>query len=273
MLNALFAGDFDRYFAEAAQEAAQEAPLWLFVHVPKTAGSSMHAEISAILRPDANIHIDYTDTSKPYHVLLDEAVTRFIEAHRAAPYRFATGHIVARHIDTIVGAVPALRLFTTLRHPVARLVSDYRYQRSAMNVARDAFISNTPDFDTYIARKHVHNKIATALVPRPIIDAGDTEAGVRHVLDRFAFVGLQEMYPICLRALTTLMGAPRAPEARVRINDEPDNRVDLTPELEAELKRLNSFDMALHQEFTQRWRAIRDPLREWLNRNRPMPAK
>lgn len=269
MLDALFAGDFERYFANAGSGD----PLWLFVHVPKTAGSSLHAEIAAILTPDANIEIDYTDSAKPYHVLFDEAVTRFIAAHRARPYRFATGHIVARHVEMIVAAVPALRLFTTLRHPVARLVSDYRYQRSAMNVGREAFIRNTPDFATYIARKHVHNKTATALVPRAIVEAGDGEAAVRHVLDTYAFVGLQEMYPISLRALTTLMGAPRAPEARVRVNEEAENRVDLTPELEAELKRLNALDMALHQAFTQRWRAIRDPLRDWLAANRPVPGR
>ena len=40
VLSTLFAGDFDRYFAEAGSGA----PLWMFVHVPKTAGSSMQAK-------------------------------------------------------------------------------------------------------------------------------------------------------------------------------------------------------------------------------------
>ena len=260
MLPDLFNGDFDRYFAAASAGA----PLWLFVHVPKTAGSSLHTEIEAILKPSANIEIDYTDTSKSYHVALDEAVARFIASHREVNYRFATGHIVGRHTVTLRAEITALRCFTMLRNPINRIVSDYRYQRSGMNQARDAFIANTPDFETYIARKHVHNKSSVALVPRPLVDAGDKDGTINYVLSNYAFVGLQEMFPLCLRTLTTLMGSPRAPEAKIRVNTEEENKVNMTPELEAELKRLNAVDIALFQAFTQRWCTIRDPLRDYL---------
>ena len=211
MLATLFAGDFDRYFAEAGKGD----PLWLFVHVPKTAGSSMQAEMGAIHKPAANIAIDYTDAEKPYHVLLDEAVQRFIAQHQNLPYRFASGHVLARHTEAIGRAVPNLRAFTMLRNPIARIISDYRYQRSDMNVARATFIEKTPDFATYIARPFVHNKTALALVPRPIVLAGDTDAAIEHVMQNYAFVGLQEMYPVCLRAITTLMGhpAPQKPKS------------------------------------------------------------
>ncbi len=260
MLATLFAGDFDSYFAQAGQG---DAP-WLFVHVPKTAGSSMEVEIAGILKPFANIEIDYTNTATPYHTLLDEAVDRFIAQHRQTPYRSAAGHIVARHTATLREAIPGLRTFSMLRQPVARIISDYRYQCSAMNTGREAFIKNTPDFATYVARKHVHNKTATALVPKPIVDAGDGEAAVQYVLEHFSFVGLQEMYPLALRTVTTLMGTPRTPEARVRVNTETENAVTLSAAEEAELKQLNSVDVALFQAFTQKWRGIREDLRGYL---------
>ncbi len=82
MLSTLFAGDFDRYFAEAPIGAASNPPLWLFVHVPKTAGSSMEMEMTSIFKPSANIEIDYTEKNKTYKVLFDEAVARFIEQHK-----------------------------------------------------------------------------------------------------------------------------------------------------------------------------------------------
>jgi hypothetical protein len=261
LLSALFDGDFSRYFAQAGQGA----PLWLFVHVPKTAGSSMEVEMEAIWKPCANIEIDYTDSSKPYHVAFDEAVQRFIARHQHEPYQFAAGHVVARHTEMIRQAVPELRAFSMLRNPVSRIVSDYRYQRSEMNLARAEFIKSTPDFETYIARKHVHNKTATALVPKPIVEAGDGAAAVQHVMENYAFIGLQEMYPICLRALTTLMGHPKTPEAKVRVNSEKSNAVEMNPELEARLKRLNAVDVALFQAFTEKWRGIRDDLRDYLN--------
>ena len=134
-----------------------------------------------------------------------------------------------------------------------------------MNLARDAFIDTTPDFATYIARPFVHNKTAIALVPRPIVEANDGTAAVEFVMNNFAFVGLQEMYPLGLRTLTTLMGNPRAPEAKVRVNaPTEENQVVLTPEEEQDLRKRNSVDVAIHQAFTQRWRDIRDGLRDYL---------
>ena len=121
-----------------------------------------------------------------------------------------------------------------------------------------------PDFETYIGRKHVHHKSSVALVPRPLVDAGDKGGTINYVLNNDAFVGLQEMFPLCLRTLTTLMGSPRAPDAKIRVNTEEENKVNMTPELEAELKRLNAVDIALFQAFTQHWRTIRDPLRDYL---------
>ena len=261
MLSTLFAGDFDQYFAEAGTGT----PLWMFVHVPKTAGSSMQTEMTAIHAPNANIEIDYTETTKTYKVLFDEAVARFIEQHRQTPFKFATGHVQARHTELIRKSIPEVRVFSMLRNPIARIISDYRYQRSTMNLARDAFIANTPDFATYVARPFVHNKTAIALVPRPIVDAGDGPAAVDYVMKNYAFIGLQEMYPLCLRALTTLMGQPRSAEAKVRVNaPSEDNQVVLTADEEAELRRLNAMDVALFQAFTQKWKPIRDDLRDYL---------
>lgn len=268
MLSTLFAGDFDRYFAEASRGTG----LWLFIHVPKTAGSSLEVDLATFLKPFANIEIDYTDSTKPYQVLFDEAVQRFIDRHLATPCQGAAGHIVARHSDMIRRAIPDVRCFSMLRNPINRIISDYRYQRSHMNTARENFIRTTPDFDAYVARKHVHNKSATALVPKPIVDAGDIPAAVQHVLDNYTFIGLQEMYPLCVRALTTLMGNPRSPEARVRVNTETEDQVVLTPEKDAELRRLNAVDVGLFQAFLERWRPIRDDLRAYLAQGKPAKA-
>jgi hypothetical protein len=265
VLEKLFAGDFDDYFAEAGKGD----PLWLFIHVPKTAGSSMQAEMAAIHKPAANIQVDYTDPTKPYHQMLDEAVQRFIETHRAKPYRFATGHILSRHTELLRKTFPDIRCFTMLRNPIARIISDYRYQRSDMNVARTEFVAKTPDFATYVARPFVHNKTALALVPRPMVLAGDTEGAIDHVMKTYSFVGLQEMYPVSIRALTTLMGDPRSAEAKVRVNPQSDdNRVVLNPEQDAELRKLNAVDIAIVQAFTEKWKIIRDDLRAYLGKAR-----
>jgi hypothetical protein len=258
LLSALFDKDFDRYFAETG--AGQ--PLWLFVHVPKTAGSSLTAEASSILQPSFNIDIDHTDTTRTYQVKFEASVQSFVEAQAQQRYRFVTGHINARHVETIRAGVADLRCFTMLRAPIARLISDYHYQRSSMNTAQAQFIANTPSLETYVARKHVHNKIALNLAPRPMVEAGDVAGCVDYIMKAYAFVGLQEMYPLSLRLLTTLMGDQRVPEAKVRVNTEATDR-SLSPELEAELRSLNAVDIGIFQAYQAKWRNIRDDLREY----------
>ncbi len=259
LLSALFDKDFDKYFAAIGGGE----PLWLFVHVPKTAGSSLTAEASSILQPSFNIDIDHTDTTRTYQAKFETSVQSFVDAQAVQKYRFATGHINARHVETIRAGVADLRCFTMLRGPIARLVSDYHYQRSSMNTAQAQFIATTPNLETYVARKHVHNKIALNLAPRPMVEAGDIDACVEYMTNTYAFVGLQEFYPLSLRLLTTLMGQQRIPEAKVRVNTEAKDRT-LPPDMEAELRTLNAVDIGIFHAFQTKWRPIRDDLRDYL---------
>ena len=259
MLAALFEKDFDRYFAQAGSAT----PLWLFVHVPKTAGSSLTAEAAAILHPSFNIDIDHTDATRPYQAKYDSAVQDFLGALPIHGYRFATGHIVVRHVETIRAAVPDMRCFTMLRAPLARLVSDFYYQRSSMNAAQAQFLAATPSLEAYVARAHVHNKIALSLCPRPMVLAGDVEGCVTHIMKTYAFVGLQETYPLSLRVLTILMGEQRRPTARVRVNRETVDRA-LPADMTARLRALNAVDIGIFQAFLTKWRGIRDDLIAYL---------
>jgi hypothetical protein len=269
LLSALFARDFEGYFAQAGSSA----PLWLFVHVPKTAGSSIETEARAILAPSVNLDIDHTDTERSYQARFDAAVGRFVAAYPERKERFASGHINDRQVEAIRTGIAGVRCFTMLRHPIGRLISDYRYQRSAMNLAQEEFVRTTPSFEAYAARRHVHNKMAAHLVPRPMLESGDVDACVAYMLDRYAFIGLQEMYPLSLRVLTTLLGEPRAASAQLRVNPETEEtRVTLSAAHDLELRGRNAIDLGIFQAFTGRWRGIRTDLREFLrrqpNRNR-----
>ena len=267
MLADLFDGNFAAYFAAA--DAGR--PLWLFVHVPKTAGSSLIAEAGAILQPAYNIDIDHTDTQRSYRDRFDDAVQAFIakqadNARQAGgAFRFCTGHIDARQAGMIRDAVSDVQCFTFLREPMARLVSDYRYQRSAMNTARAQFLATTPSFEAYVARPHVHNKMARSLAPRKLANAGDAAGCVAYIMREFAFVGLQEMYPLGVRALTRAMGEMREPTARVRVNDGEDDAVVLGAADEQALRALNALDLTIYDAFVARWAAVvKDGLAQFL---------
>ena len=273
MLPALFDGAFGTYANAVGGSAATAQPLWVFVHVPKTAGSSLHTEVGAILQPSANIDIDHTDTARPYKERFDEAVQRFASRQQASPVRFVTGHINAAQVDVIRAQVPDLRCFTMLRHPVARIVSDYRFQRSPMNQAREDFVARTPSFAAYAARPYVHNKMAAHLLPRTMLARGDVAECVRHIMQNYAFVGLQEMYPLALRLLTALMGEMRAPSVSARVNPETAaSRVVLSAADEQDLLVRNKLDLGIYRAFLTRWRVIRPGLRDYLRETAPKEA-
>ncbi|MGX9964985.1 hypothetical protein ACVFYP_16775 [Roseomonas sp. F4] len=263
-LQAFFAGDFDRWVA------ASDPPLWLFVHVPKTAGSSLTSEISQHLRPYRSLHIDHLDRSRPAMLRYDTAVEEALEAYGAAPFRFASGHVQQRHVARLMQGVPGARLFTLLREPAARLVSDYLYQRSRMHPLAEEVRRRIPHFDAFLDLPGQRNRAARHLVPKPIVDAGDAAAAIAHVEANYAFLGLQERYALSFRALTRMLGQGRPPQARLRVNDAANaERIEISarladPELMGRMAELNGMDWALYRYFAARWDSVARRLEAWL---------
>ena len=263
-------GRFAEYFAGLSGQDL----LWLFVHVPKTAGSSFNAELTPLLKPNHHIHIDYSLTNeRPYGTLYDEAVTRFIGDARERPLRYATGHITGAHVEQILAAVPRARPVTLMRQPVTRFISDYRYQRSAMHPGNERFRTEFPTIEAYLEQPGEWNKTATYLVPPEVRRRGE-QACIEHVLGRYAFVGIQEMYPLSLRMVTTLAGAPARPGPKQRVNaPTAENTVELTPELDRLIRSRNALDVALYDVFAKRLAAIRASLIAYLDQSAPLPRE
>lgn len=265
MLEALFAKDFEKYISTASENRG----LWLFVHVPKTAGSSMAAEVRELLQPYYSIELDYGDPTCPNKDKFNRPIAEFLAQNETRHFRFCRGHVNAQCVEVIRAAIPETQCFTMLRDPLKRLVSDYRFQRSAMNKGREKFIAETPTFEAYIERKHVHNKMALNLAPRAMVLAGDVAACVDYITETYAFVGVQEMYSLSLRLLTLLMGAQRLPEAKLRVNDASENNVELSAELTRSLRKLNAVDQGIFTAFRARWQAIQEDLVAYLRVHHP----
>jgi hypothetical protein len=270
VLRDLYEGRFAAYFGALANTDA----LWLFVHVPKTAGSSFNAELTPLLKPNHHVFIDYTQTAeKPYHTLYDEAVERFIAQAQDTPLRYATGHINGGHVERIMAALPRVRPVTLMRQPVSRFISDYRYQRTPMHPGHEKFRQDFPTIEDYLGQKGEWNKTANYLVP-PHIRRDGAEACIDYVMARYAFVGIQEMYPLSLRMVTTLAGSPARPGAKHRVNaPTPENSVELTPELERSIRSHNALDMALYEVFAKNLAAVRGELIAYLDETAPLPKE
>ena len=273
-VNELFAGHFNAYF----KDAHTGDPLWLFVHVPKTAGSSLNGELLSVLAPAHHIFIDYSkldsaDTGRSYEELFDREVDHFVDLARTRRFRYCTGHINAGQVERIVRSVRNVRPVTLLRDPVSRFVSDYRYQRSPMHPGHAEFAAAYPTIHDYLRLEGDWNKITTSLLPAELWQAGNMEVCASWLTSTYAFIGVQELYSVSLHALTWFAGVPRRPTMRRRINTPtPENDVVLTPELVAEIRARNALDIALYDLIAPRFAAIATPLAAYLDRVAPRPA-
>jgi hypothetical protein len=248
---------FDGRIADYLRAAAFGMAPCIFVHVPKTAGTSLRAELAALLPPDINIHVDYADTSRSFNDRLDDAVARFLQRAGPEAIRFASGHIQGRHVARIAERLPAARFVTLLRDPVARVVSDYHHQCSPRQPGFEAFRKRVPDLEAYLALPGERDKAAVHLLPPELRRRGDVAACIDHVMRRFAFVGIQEMYEASFRLVTALAGRAGAP--RLRENVGLAEAAPLPPGMAQRIRALNPLDSALYDHFAPRLRAV-EPL-------------
>lgn len=267
MLDLLFAGKFDEYI----HAFRENSPLWVFVHVPKTAGSSLRGELANVLLPEANIFVDYDDPTKTFQQGLDAAVARFIARNAKEPHRFASGHIFPQHVEAIAKAARTIRRLTMLRNPVRRVISDYRYQCSSMHPGNDVFRSSFPSLASYLEQEGEMNKATRYLVPEEILATGDAEACLAYITRTYDFVGLQEMYPLAFRFLFALVDDRRAPTLRMRVN-EGGEELASDPGVIAEVEARNALDVAIHKALLAKWKVIRDPLIEHLTETQAATA-
>jgi hypothetical protein len=256
----LFEGRFDAFFAAGQAHRG----LWFFAHVPKTAGSSLGSDVAKLLKPYCNIHIapeDRAARARPGPELLDAVVERFVAAHAERPHRFASGHLLHRHAERIAAAVPDMRRFTVLRDPVARVVSDFRYQRTDMHPLAEWSMQRTPGLAEFMDLPGQQNRQAKHLVPMELVRRGRIAEAIAYVEETYDFVGIQEMYALSFRTITALVARPVAPQERKRVNTAPvEEGGRLTPELAEAIAARSPLDQALFEHFSARLAAVAAPL-------------
>ncbi|WP_118133407.1 hypothetical protein [Oceanicella sp. SM1341] len=233
------------HVAQYIEDHKTETGLWFLHHIPKTAGSSLAQELSARLRPYRNMAIDYQPDTSFTGDMMSAAVTQFIESGMALKCRSASGHIFAPHVEQIAAAVPDVQFFTYLRHPLSRIVSEYRYCRTEMHPPWRNFIARYPTIDAFVDEPLEANKMSRYLFGTVKIDP---EEAKERLFTRYAFVGLQERYPLSYLLMSRMMWGGSAPEARSRVTPSTEeNEVEMTADLHARIMENNALDLYLYK--------------------------
>ena len=233
---------------EFLEQNRDDQNLWLFLLIPKTAGSSLSTELSRELAPYRNIHIDYTrkDVGRPTQI--QDAVDRFLSDATTTRFRSASGHITMQHASQIRGAIPRTKAFTFLRDPVARVISDFRYQRTPLHPPYKEFIAKFPRIEDYVTAPQSQDKMYRFLV-------GDRKTPLQTGLDRvgreFTFVGTVEKYSMSFNIIFRLFGRDVMPEQHKRATPKTeDNEVEETAELRKLILDVNTLDTGLYDHFS-----------------------
>lgn len=236
----LAAGDLDDFIT--ANRFADE--LCVFIHIPKTAGSSLSAELNRMRPPYLNIHRRYFQGETVTFSRLEDEIATVIDNGTLAAARSCSGHFSWTLAAPIRAARPDARAFTFLRDPVQRVISDYRYSRTPAHPTYLQVIERFPTIESYVTAPETQDKMARFLMPAKLRTPAEIAGFID---DNYAFVGLLELYDLSFNILSRLLGHDRLPaEHKRRTENTDDNAVNVTLALRALIAGHNPRDQALY---------------------------
>ncbi|MEF2232432.1 MAG: sulfotransferase [Pseudodesulfovibrio sp.] len=178
---------------------------FFFLHIPKTAGTTLNAILDDNLPKDRVLDL-YTESQ---HRALAE-----LRYDDLALYRLVRGHVfIADFAEILDGPVP-FRVFTFLRDPVQRVISEFHFlKRWPKSHLYDFLNRNNVSLLEYVTseerplRNRGRNNMVNSLsgVRGANLDEG-LELAWRHLKDRFVFFGILERFDESLLLLKRLMG-------------------------------------------------------------------
>ena len=191
-------------------ERASDGLTTIFLHIPKTAGTSLRNAIIAGLLPSERLFI----YPQPFGLSAFELAALSTRQRRAA--RLVVGHTYYG-IDRLLGT-PS-RYVTFLREPSARLRSHAAHHaRAGTGFVRDGRPASLPavvqdgldeEFDNLMVRSVAG--LTADLVPLGQIGEKDVDLAMFNVERHFAMVGLVETLAADVSRLAVLLGRPIGP--------------------------------------------------------------
>ncbi len=258
------------FLARNLDARAFNSDRWIFIHIPKTAGSSFREELANVIQPDVNVEIDYRNIDpenqhESFGEAMELAIASFLASPNASRVKLVSGHFRYRDLQRSAGFANS-KLITMLRNPIDRLISDYTFQLSEQHPLHQEVRRRYPSFRHFFTDPANHNVMFNTLCE-------DRSQSARECLDamarNFAFVGVQEMYRLSIKLLFMMLGMRIDPSLNLRRSDVIDSeRTRLTPYDRAMLRLNNRKDFFIWNEVYKTFRKTEIAFYQYADFNR-----
>ncbi len=223
---------------------ASNQPAVIFLHIPKTAGSTLHHIIRRQYRPRHIYHMG-SQADAP------DKFKKQSDAQRAQ-IRVLMGHF-EMGIDAFLPQPSTY--FTVLRDPMARAVSYFSHvRRDADHYCHELVTTNQMDLETFIASGEdvmmdngQTRMLAGVLYNIPFGQCGEDvlAAAKRNLRDRFAFVGLTERFDESLLLMRHHFGWRNLYYTRRNVSP-PSHKKQLPETTVTAVRQTNQLDTTLY---------------------------
>ena len=215
-------------------------------HIPKTAGTSLVAEIGRFGVPWA--HVMGGVYSAEFGMVVgtgqDYLLQKKDEALSGA-FRIIIGHVTQRNVLSAFGRPDRFRYATILRDPVERVYSEYRYTTLSPAHPNRAFLAaRYPTFEDFVEEAVDGNTMAHYLED---YRGEPVSRIVSRLLESYAFVGTIATYDEDIKRFRALFGVQDA--TPFRLNVSPAAPEPLSADVIAKVHERNARDVELYETF------------------------
>lgn len=218
----------------------------VFVHIPKTAGTTLHKILAQQFRPSRTL---VTHDSRPAEIRAD---AERVKAGAAPRYDLVMGHLGLGIHELRPGA----RYLSCIRRPVPRLVSHYHYARDTPNhYLYEQIHAQKMDLVDYVSSglsgEFVNGMTRTfagvADFHGAVLGDADLERAKRNIEELFLFVGTTEQFDAGLLVLQRILGAKTPYYIRRKVGRYQGEKKKPSEAELAEVAKLNELDEELYR--------------------------
>lgn len=219
----------------------EQRPLIIFLHIPKTGGSSLKSVFKAAYGP----RLRMLQVGEPKSNL--EALKRILSEE---PYKYDVigGHFAGYGIHELTDR--PVRYFAMIREPVSRVISQYYHimrnkdkhnKRYKTIGAMGGIVEALHRFD-----RNPQTRVISGLDAQKMPTTEDLEAAKQHISEHFVTVGTLERIDETIMLLKQLMGWPRLIATPHR-NPGRNRPRTLPPEVYEKAGQINLLDFELYR--------------------------